>query len=374
MEFEEPDVVPLTEQAINSSVRDEILGIHVGPAISEAFRSLLNQSNKEKRLHLIAKNVYADFSVHVKADLDMIWAWPSTPENWEPVWLGENTYLDEFGRIHEIRRDMKTTWYKAGAVKNLDDWEKIELDPYSPGRMDAVTETLKLARARGMCVVGTLVCGVLSNAYLTCGMSRTLQSFYKNPDFISTVMDDFSEFLIEIAKRMIDLGVDVLCIGDDLADTNGPLISPAILRKFVFPLLKRINEQIKKRGKIVFLHSDGNLYPILDDIINAGYDGIHAIEPQAGMDIQLVKERYGDKLFLIGNVDCSHTLSLGSVLEVKRETKEVIRKASPGGGHILSSSNSIHNAVKVENFLAMIKTAKKYGRYGRGQSHLGTSS
>ncbi len=92
------------------------------------------------------------------------------------------------------------------------------------------------------------------------------------------------------------------------------------------------------------------------------------------MDIRVVKERYGDKLFLIGNVDCSYTLSLGSVLEVEKETTEVIRKASPGGGHILSSSNSIHNAVKVENFLAMIKTARKYGRYGSRQYLLRTSS
>lgn len=369
MEFEEPDILPLSEQAINPIIRDKIVGDYRGPALSEAFKLLLSQPNEEKRLHLISKSVYADFSAHVKADLDMIWAWPSTPVRWKPIWLSENIYIDEFGRVNEIRKDMGTTWYKAGTVKSLDDWKKFELDPYAPGRMGAFIETMKLARSHEMCVVGTLVCGALSNAYLTCGMSRTLQSFYRNPEFVCKVMEDFSMFLIEMAKQMIDLGADVFCIGDDLADNKGPLISPTMLRKFVFPLLKRINDQVKKRGKLIFLHSDGNLYPILDDIVNAGYDGMHAIEPQAGMDIGVVKERYGDKLFLMGNVDCSHTLCLGSVPEVERETREVIRKASAGGGHILSSSNSIHNAVKVENFLAMVRTARTYGRYGRHQRH-----
>jgi len=341
MEFEEPDVLPISEQSIDPLVRIEILS---------------------KR-----KGADALVTAHVKADLDAIWVGTGPPVHYKPpTWLSDRAYVDQLGRVNEIRQDIDTTWYKAGTVKSLDDWEKMrcDLDPHAPGVLDAFAETVKLASPYEMCIIGTLACGALTNAYLTCGMSTALQSFYRNPELVHKIAEDFAMSFIDVIGQMVDLGADVFCIGDDLADCNGPLVSPTMLRKYIFPLLRRVNVEVKRHGKLIFLHSDGNLYPILDDIVDAGYDGIQAIEPQAGMDIGIVKERYGDKLFLMGNVDVSHTLCFGSISDVERETREVIRKASPGGGHVLSSSNSMHNAVRVENFLAMVRTGRKYGKYG----------
>jgi uroporphyrinogen decarboxylase len=81
------------------------------------------------------------------------------------------------------------------------------------------------------------------------------------------------------------------------------------------------------------------------------------------MDIGKVKEAFGNKIAVIGNIDCASLLTFGSPEDVKRATIECIKKASPGGGHILSSSNIIHKGVPPENFLTMIETAKKYGKY-----------
>jgi len=113
----------------------------------------------------------------------------------------------------------------------------------------------------------------------------------------------------------------------------------------------------------VILHSDGYTMPVFDDLVKLGIDGYQAIEGDAGMDIGLLKERHGDKLCLLGNVDCGYTLSKASVGEVIQETRTVIDKAGYGGGLIMGSSNSIHDGVKLENFLAMLEATKKYGQY-----------
>jgi len=81
------------------------------------------------------------------------------------------------------------------------------------------------------------------------------------------------------------------------------------------------------------------------------------------MDIARLKRTYGDKICLLGNVDCAITLVYGSKEEVIEETKRCIRDVSPGGGHVLSSSNSIHSGINLENFLTMLETNKKYGKH-----------
>jgi uroporphyrinogen decarboxylase len=81
------------------------------------------------------------------------------------------------------------------------------------------------------------------------------------------------------------------------------------------------------------------------------------------MDIGSIKKKYGHNLCLLGNVDCSRTLCSATLPEVSGETRDVIKKASPLGGHILCSSNSLHSAVNLENFLTMVATGRKFGRY-----------
>jgi uroporphyrinogen decarboxylase len=122
-------------------------------------------------------------------------------------------------------------------------------------------------------------------------------------------------------------------------------------------------DAIHDEGAKVIKHSDGNLWPILDLIVDTGIDGLNPMEPIAGMDIGRVKRLYGNRVCLIGNVDCAYILSEASVEEVEAAVKECILKASPGGGHIISSSNAIHSSVKPENYRKMIEAARKHGRY-----------
>jgi uroporphyrinogen decarboxylase len=98
-------------------------------------------------------------------------------------------------------------------------------------------------------------------------------------------------------------------------------------------------------------------------IVDTGIDCLDPIEPLAGMDIGEVKQQYGDRIAVAGNVDCSELLCRDTPEQVVEAVKETIAKASPGGGHIMASSNSIHPAVKPENYQAMVRAAREFGQY-----------
>jgi len=111
-------------------------------------------------------------------------------------------------------------------------------------------------------------------------------------------------------------------------------------------------------------HSDGNVWPILDDFIEVGFDGYHPVQPQS-MDIGEVKTHLSGRACVIGNIDCRDLLVSGTEDEVEKSVRETIEAAAPGGGYIISSSNSIHPGCRPENYVAMLRAAQKYGGYER---------
>lgn len=140
-------------------------------------------------------------------------------------------------------------------------------------------------------------------------------------------------------------------------------MSPAVYKTFLQHRLARVVQAVHEEGAFCVKHSDGNLWPILDMIVETGVDAINPLEPVAGMDIAEVKRRYGDRVCLIGNIDCGELLSRGTPQQVRQVVQETIRQAAPGGGYIMSSSNTIHSSVKPENYQAMIEATHLYGAY-----------
>jgi uroporphyrinogen decarboxylase len=98
-------------------------------------------------------------------------------------------------------------------------------------------------------------------------------------------------------------------------------------------------------------------------IVDAGPDAINPLEPVAGMDMKRAKDQYGERVCLVGNIDCGQLLSHGTVDQVEASVRHCIADGAVGGGFILSSSNSIHSSVKPENYLAMVRAGQRYGRY-----------
>jgi len=119
------------------------------------------------------------------------------------------------------------------------------------------------------------------------------------------------------------------------------------------------------KGIKVIFHSDGNLMEILDDLVECNIDGLNPLEPLSGMDIGKIKRRIGQKVVLIGNIDCSHLLPFGTTEEVRKEVRKTIEVAASGSGFILASSSELHNEIPFENIIAFIECGKKYGSFNR---------
>lgn len=144
---------------------------------------------------------------------------------------------------------------------------------------------------------------------------------------------------------------------DDIAYKTSLLFSPSWLRAHWLPRLRRLNDAWHSRGVRCLFHSDGNLWPILDDLVAAGIDGLNPLEVQADMTVQAVRERYPN-LFLTGGVDVSQLLPLGTPEEVREACLENIR-AAEGRGYFLGSSTELHWEIPTENILAMFEAANE---------------
>jgi uroporphyrinogen decarboxylase len=195
------------------------------------------------------------------------------------------------------------------------------------------------------------------------GIDNILMNFLAAPDLVEIVMDKVLECNMQIARRAIRAGAEVVVLGDDYASNHGPMMSPSVFRHFILPRLTRMIDLIHEEGALCIKHSDGNLYPLLEMIVSARPDGLNPIEPVAGMDLKTVKQRVGDRICLVGNIDCAHLLPHGSTEDVARAVRRAIADAGHGGGFILSSSNSIHSSCKPENVVTMVKAGKEFGDY-----------
>ncbi len=188
--------------------------------------------------------------------------------------------------------------------------------------------------------------------------------FYDKPDEFKRKLDKDADDVIESSKRLIDAGAECFVMGADYAGTKGPFLSAKMFAEFVKPYLCRIIEAHKQNGAYVIKHTDGNIMPIINQILSCRPHALHSIDPTAGMDIAKVKRLVGDKVCLIGNVDCS-ALVRHDEKKIRQSTLYCLKHGRPGGGYIFSSSNSIYKPMKLEDYLFMLQLRKKYGRYDK---------
>lgn len=273
----------------------------------------------------------------------------------------DGTYLDEWGVLYKPSPEVQDHPIK-GPIESMDDLSRyIPPDPGASQRLGNLSRLVaRFKKEKAIFFVHRTA--FMWSVFLN-GFDQLLMNFLLEPKFAHRLMDTVLDVSIPIARNAVRAGADVIVLADDYAGNTAPFFSPAVFKEFVLPRLQRMVDAIHEEGGKVVKHSDGHLWPILDMIVNTGIDALHPIEPVAGMDIGEVKRKYGNKICLIGNIDCSHILSEGSEEEVETAVRDCLLKASPGGGHIVSSSNSIHSAVKAGNYRTMIEAVKRYGKY-----------
>jgi uroporphyrinogen decarboxylase len=166
---------------------------------------------------------------------------------------------------------------------------------------------------------------------------------------------------IETFDRLIDAGADFIHIVNDVAFNSGPFVSPSQFGEFIAPYLARQVEHIKTRKTIPFVHTDGNIMPILDDYLALGAACFQSVDPMAGMDIAEVKRRCRGRMALMGNVQCS-LLQDGPKEAIRKSARYCLEHGSPGGGYIFGTSNTIFPGMPLENYEYMLDVYREFCR------------
>lgn len=275
--------------------------------------------------------------------------------------LPDGRYLSEWGYVGQKTQEEHGIEVES-PIKTLADFERYTPpDPYAPGRYDAIEQALATYGDHYAVIVH--LNDVFSLPRYLMGMENLLMAIAAEPELVQALVDMSVDTNLKMAKESVARGVQFVYTGDDVAATRGPLMSPRHFRKLFYPGLCRVMGGFKELGLYVIKHTDGNLWPIMDMIVDSGIDCLDPIDPVAGMDLGEVKAKYGHRIALKGNVDCADLMTFGTPEETAEATKVALRAGMPGGGFILSSSNSIHSGVKPENYVAMVQTLREYGRY-----------
>jgi uroporphyrinogen decarboxylase len=157
---------------------------------------------------------------------------------------------------------------------------------------------------------------------------------------------------LERAGRLKGSGLDGFALCSDYCFNTGPFFSPAMFSEFVTPYLKDLCQGYRDLGYYAIKHTDGNIMPIIDQLVEAGPHALHSLDPQGHVDIAEVKRLYGDKVCLIGNVNCG-LLTSGTEEEVVESARYCIRHGMPGGGYIFSTSNCAFTGLPLERYELM---------------------
>ena len=251
----------------------------------------------------------------------------------------------------------------AGLVTND---EQFEAFPWpTPGQVNY--QDLRIASEMlppGMKIItGLKGGGIYERVWMLMGFETFATALRDNPRLVGRVFEKVGGFFYSAWQRLPKFAdVGTLFLGDDLAYTEGLMVSPKIYRQHLFPWYRLLGEVCRKHDLPFWFHSDGKLWEIIPDLIEAGVNALHPIEPKA-MDIREVKARYGRRLCLIGNLDLGYTLTRGTPAEVEAEVRQRIRDIAPGGGYCVGSSNTVTEYVPVANFRAMIEAALRWGAY-----------
>jgi uroporphyrinogen decarboxylase len=191
------------------------------------------------------------------------------------------------------------------------------------------------------------------------GFERFFRRLVEDPAFVHRLLAARTDWAIAVYRRAIALGADVLVLGDDAAHGGGPLISPRMWREFVLPHHRHIVEALDAP---LIWHSDGNVERLLPMAVEAGFVGVHGLDPMAGMDLAAVKQSFGRDLTLIGNVDVR--VLCGSDLDaVRREVDRCIAQGAPHGGYMIASCNSIFAGMNPAAVDEMFRYQREVGRY-----------
>lgn len=243
-----------------------------------------------------------------------------------------------------------------GMIKTRADMAMIDLP--DPTKDEFYAEAEQFAKNKGDKSLWFLTRGGLAPVMLCLGFDHFALTLYDDMEFIKQMLKVYFDWVIEVAKRVNQLGFDVFATADDCAFKSGLMFSPKMYKELVAPHYTRMSAVLS----IPWLfHSDGDITDVVPILIENGVTAVHPFENTA-MDIRAAKKSFGDDICIVGNVDLN-LLGGSDPDAVDREVFELIRDLGPGGGYIVCSGNSLAGFLNPDCVQAYVKAVRKYGRY-----------
>jgi len=372
LNFEEPDIVPWGEHSIDYTVYEMILG---RPSLVQGKMKQTRAMWEGRRDEIVAS--YAqdvpDLVEALGMDIVTIGMMPPQGARETPMeQIDEETYRDAAGNLYRVSATTHDLClYKANKEQPLhiptveEIQEQIDaLEAQPPPRPDpSVWEAAQAAMKRLKATHWFNIC-VGDIGFPLYG--RDDEERYLNlalyPELHAKLTELTAKSLIAQLPLYAEMGYDSIMPCGDLGSSTGLLASPRILQEHVVYWWKQYTSAAKALGLRVIKHCCGCIWEALDLIVEGGYEGYEAIQQSGGMDIKLLKEKYGDRLVLWGGVT-NESLILGTPADIEREAKYAFRWGAPGGGFIYGASHSLAVGTKYENLMKMKEMRERYGVY-----------
>jgi len=361
LNHEEPDRVPLFCQEIM-------------PVFEKNLLEYWGKEYKHDERYVL---YFSDYNVKRKLGFDCCWGFGVVPvklprdflkNNPLPQLNDPNKILDIDGRIYLRNPEFNMPWYYENYI-STEEMADSFYDTYYSIKWEENSKFIpKLNKTLSTYPTNEIlpcahINSILEPIWEGLGLSLFTKLLRKNKSKLKKYIDLRTKIAVAGSKVLAETDFDVFFLCDDTAFKNRTMINPKDHRELIIPAYKKILHELNKAGKYAIFHSDGFTEPYFDGLIEAGFKGVESLEPMAGMNLKYLKETYGDKLCLIGNIDVSSLLPFGTTDEVSQAVKKCIKDAGEGGGYMLSPCTDITNACKLENIFTMISATKKYGKY-----------
>jgi len=257
--------------------------------------------------------------------------------------------------------DKGTFFTGAGGVSAEEITDEHVCDPDDEALYDGLRKLVEVYG--GDKAVVAQVWGVVEACYCFMGVEATLVDMTIKQEPMAGLFRRLGEWSARVAENSLDLGADMVQISADAGSKTGLLFSPNLWWELVYPNDKLIADVVKRRGKPVIMHNDGNIWSIMDGIVEMGVDVLHPLQTSAGMDLIEVKEKYGDRLTINGGLDVSHVLPRASDEELVTTIRRYMEALKPGGGFIFNTEHFVPATTTLARLELAYETALQYAWY-----------
>jgi len=254
--------------------------------------------------------------------------------------------------------------FPLAAIEDKKDLDSFEFpDPLADGRYEAARQTVQTF-GNQFAIIGDLECTFFETAWYLVGLEKFLVDLIDNASYVQPLLDKILQVNLEIGKKLIRLGADMIWAGDDCGGQEGMIMSPDLWRRIFKPRIKFLFEELRKvkpEIKIAW-HSCGAIRPIIPDFIEIGLDILNPIQPLARhMDPFTLKTEFGHDLILFGGIDIQHLLPRATPAGIKDDVRRKIEVLGKDGGYIIAPAHNIQDDTPLENILAFFEAVLSAG-------------